>query len=201
MVEAFLQASGSTESMHLWCERPFYTTAGEPSVGFSVEGKKQRRFWCVFFEERQRRAFLVFFSREKYARIQNWTNFSRFLCKGYVSNMILYWYFDGWWLSGNEMSHYHSLPPKAWKEDVLFFCWLLLGILHPKQWGAGVYLVVNFFRIKQQVKCSRSNDTVDGRNPGQSHEHEIYETLSKMGYYPYQLVSRTSSINSMLGSW
>ena len=66
--------------------------------------------------------------------------------------------------------------------------------------GRGFTWLLFFFRIKQQVKCSKSNDTVDGRYPGQYHEHEIYETLSKMGYYPYQLVSRTSSINSMLGS-
>ena len=66
MVEAFLQASGSTESMHLWCERPFYTTAGEPSVGFSVEGKKQRRLFGAFFLRKDEKGVcLVFFLKGK----------------------------------------------------------------------------------------------------------------------------------------
>ena len=37
--------------------------------------------------------------------------------------------------------------------------------------------------------------TVDGRNPAQP--PDMYETLQRIGYLPYQLVSRISSINSM----
>jgi len=57
MVEAFLQASGSTESMHLWCERPFYTTAGSPQLDFLLKGRSNGDFGVLF----------SIFLREKYS--------------------------------------------------------------------------------------------------------------------------------------
>ena len=104
----------------------FLHNGWEPSVGFSVEGKKQQRFWC----------FVWRFLREKYSENskpglgEKNLNYLLFqgLGKGYVKyNFILIFWWDG-------LMAKWKLYLERFGRKMFCLCWLLLGILHPEKW-------------------------------------------------------------------
>ena len=70
--------------------------------------------------------------------------------------------------------------------------------LYPKIWASSKYFTLLHYGIKSLQQSWPGpwccNHTVDGRNPAPP---GVYKTMQIMGYLPYQLVSRISSINSM----